>query len=78
MDVLRERNADEPVRGEYGAQEERGLDGWRDQVEQALGEQADNRVLARESANAYADFLDSLFIYYRESSRIAERDTGER
>jgi hypothetical protein len=78
VDALRERNADGAARREYGAQEERGLDGWRDQVERALREQADYRVLARELANAYADFLDSLFFYYRESLRISERDAKER
>jgi len=28
----------------------------------------------RESANAYAAFLDSLFFYYRESMRIADKE----
>ncbi len=78
MDALRERNVDEPVWKEHEVREERGLDAWQEQVERALREQADNRVLARESVSAYVDFLDSLFFYYRESVRIAERDTGER
>ncbi len=34
-----------------------------------------NRVLAKESANAYEEFLGSLFLYYRESARAAEMGT---
>lgn len=50
----------EAYRG-HGSQEEEGpnLGAW--------GERVD--VLRRESANAYAGFLDSLFCYYRESMR---------
>lgn len=38
------------------------LDVWREQVDMAR----------RESCDAYLGFLDSLFIYYRESVRIVE------
>src|ERR671933_671148 len=31
-----------------------------------------NRVLAKESANAYEEFVDSLFLYYRQSVRAGE------
>lgn len=44
------------------------LDAWREQVDLAQ----------RESRNAYLDFLDSLFTYYRESVRIAEIDDRQR
>ncbi len=40
------------------------LDAWREQVEAAR----------RESRNAYLGFLDSLFVYHRESVMIAEMD----
>jgi hypothetical protein len=33
------------------------------------------RVLAWESAEAYTDFLDALFFYYRENAGAAERST---
>ena len=57
------------------------LDIWREQVEQARRGQEANwslaRVLARESAEAYEDFLDSIFFYYGENARAAERATRE-
>ena len=61
----------------YSTREERDLDAWREQVEQARRGQAASRVLARESADAYAGFLESLFHYYGERVRAAERGTGE-
>ncbi len=44
------------------------LDAWREQVDMAR----------RESANAYVSFLDSLLLYHREISRIAERGEGSK
>lgn len=42
-------------------------------IEQARKGQVEaNEILAKESANAYEEFLDSLFVYYRESLRAAE------
>jgi hypothetical protein len=63
MAVLHAERKSAPVeayRG-HGPQEEEGpdLEAWRERVD----------VLRRESANAYAGFLDSLFCYYRESMR---------
>jgi hypothetical protein len=53
------------------------LDTWREQVEQARrGQEAGWSLaqgLARDSADAYEDFLDSIFFYYGENARAAER-----
>ena len=65
-----------------GGQEERPnglllLDTWREQVEQARREQEAGRSLAqglaRDSADAYEDFLDSILFYYGENARPAEK-----
>jgi hypothetical protein len=57
------------------------LDAWREQVEQARrGQEAGwslAQELARDSADAYEDFLDSVFYYYGENARAAERGTRE-
>jgi hypothetical protein len=57
------------------------LDAWREQVEQARrGQEAGWSLaqgLARNSADAYADFLDSIFFYYGENARAAEKGTRE-
>jgi hypothetical protein len=56
------------VTREYGTQEkELGLDAWPEQVERAR----------RESENAYAGFVDSLILYYRQSMMVAESNTRE-
>jgi hypothetical protein len=58
------------------------LEAWREQVEEARRGQGAGRNLARslvgESADAYKAFLDSVFFYYGESARAAERGTRER
>jgi hypothetical protein len=46
-------------------------------LDQLLRVQEAGRVLARGPASAYAEFLDSLFLYYRESARAAESKTKE-
>ena len=57
------------------------LEAWREQVEEARRGQGADRNLARglvqESAEAYRSFLDSIFFYYGESARAAERGTRE-
>src|SRR5215204_7088193 len=57
------------------------LEAWREQVEEARRGQGAGRNLARglsqESAEAYKDFLDSIFFYYGESARAAEKGTRE-
>ena len=57
------------------------LDVWREQVNQARrGQEASWSLaqgLAQQSADAYEDFLESVFFYYGESARAAERGTTE-
>ncbi|MDQ3965371.1 MAG: hypothetical protein M3246_02785 [Actinomycetota bacterium] len=76
MDVQQAESINEAT-WKYSIQEERDLDAWREQVEQARREQAVSQVLAQGSANAYAGFLESLFHYYRECVRTAERGAAE-
>ncbi len=76
MEVRQATSVDEAA-WKYGSQEERGLDSWREQVDQARRSQVDARILAEESANAYREFLDSLCFYYRETVRAAEEGTRE-
>ena len=56
------------------------LDVWREQVNQARrGQEASWSLaqgLAQQSADAYEDFLESVFFYYGESARATE--TGAR
>ena len=53
------------------------LDTWREQVEEARrGQEAGWSLaqgLARDSAAAYEDFLDSIFFYYGENARAAKK-----
>ena len=57
------------------------LDIWREQVNQARrGQEASWNLaqgLARDSADAYEDFLDSIFFYYGENARAAKKGTRE-
>jgi hypothetical protein len=57
------------------------VDAWREQVEQARrGQEAGwslAQELARDSADAYDDFLDSIFFYYGENARAAEKGSRE-
>ena len=57
------------------------LDVWREQVDQARrGQEASWSLaqgLARDSADAYEDFLESIFFYYGENARAAEKGTRE-
>ncbi len=52
------------TRREHGVPEDPNPVAWREQAD----------MVRRESASAYAAFLDSLFFYYRESMRIAETE----
>ena len=49
-------------------QPERNLDAAEELTKHARKGQEAGRVLAQESAEAYLDFLDSLFFYYRENA----------
>ena len=57
------------------------LDVWREQVNQARSGQQSSwslaQGLAQQSAEAYKDFLESVFFYYGENARAAERGTRE-
>ena len=57
------------------------LDVWREQVNQARrGQQASWSLaqdLAQQSAAAYEGFLESVFFYYGENARAAEKGTRE-
>jgi uncharacterized protein YktB (UPF0637 family) len=58
-------------------QAERNLHASEELAEQGRRGQEASRVLAQGSADAYAQFVDSLFLYYRESARLSERETKE-
>jgi hypothetical protein len=57
------------------------LEVWREQVDQARRGQEVGwslaQGLAQESAEAYQDFLESVFFYYGENARAAEEGTRE-
>jgi hypothetical protein len=57
------------------------LDVWREQVNQARREQEASwslaQGLAQQSVEAYEDFLESIFFYYGEYARAAEKGTRE-
>jgi hypothetical protein len=57
------------------------LEVWREQVDQARrGQEASRSLaqgLAQESAEAYEDFLESVFFYFGENARAAEKGTRE-
>ena len=57
------------------SQAERNLNVSEELVDQTRKGQEANQLLAKESANAYEEFLGSLFLYYRESARAAEMGT---
>jgi len=65
----------ESVAGNLRDQAESNRAASRELAEQVLKSQEASRLLAQESANAYVDFLDSMFSYYRENPRAAERPT---
>ena len=46
------------------------LDVWREQVNQARREQEASLSLAQQSADAYEDFLESVFFYYGENAKV--------
>jgi hypothetical protein len=53
------------------------LDVWREQANQARRGQEASLSLAQQSADAYEDFLESVFFYYGENARAAEKGTRE-
>ena len=67
----------ESTLGSFRTQAEQNLDVWQEVLEQARKGQGAAQVLGKESMHAYADFLDSLFFYYGESARAAEKSTRQ-
>ncbi len=61
------------VIGSLGAQAENNRALSEDLIEHQRKQQEASRVLARESANAYTDFLNSMFTYYRGNLDEAQR-----
>jgi hypothetical protein len=59
-------------------QAERNLYASEELAEQARRGHEAGRVLAQGSADDYAQFVDSLVLYYRESVRLSERESEER
>jgi len=59
-------------------QAERNMYASEELAEQGRRGQEAGRVLAQGSADAYAQFVDSLFLYYQESARLSERESKER
>ena len=59
-------------------QAQRNLHTSEELAEQGRRGQEAGRVLAQRSADAYAQFVDSLFLYYQESARLSERESKER
>ena len=53
------------------------LEVWREQVNQARRGQEASLSLTQQSADAYEDFLESIFFYYGENARVAEKGTRE-
>ena len=53
------------------------LDVWREQVNQARRGQEASWSLAQQSADAYEDFLESVFFYYGENAKAAEKGTRQ-
>ncbi len=58
-------------------QDEHTLDAWREQVDRARNPRGEDRSLSGGPAGPYADFLESMFFYYGENVREAERATAE-
>ena len=58
-------------------QDDHGLDAWREQVERAWNLRGEYRSLSQRVDEPGVDYLESIFFYYGESARAAERGTRE-
>jgi hypothetical protein len=58
-------------------QDYHGLDAWREQVERAWNLGGEYRSLSQRVAEPYVDYLESMFFYYGENVRAAEKATAE-
>jgi transglutaminase-like putative cysteine protease len=68
----------ESVTNHIRAQAEFGDDAARELAEQARRRHEASQTLARESADAYMDFLNSMFSYYQRSAQEVEGTTGRK
>ena len=68
------KNLSEGTMRNLRTQAERNMEAAEELTEQCRKGQQAGRVLARESAEAYTDFLDSLFFYYRENAGAAREE----
>jgi transglutaminase-like putative cysteine protease len=68
----------ESVTNHIRAQAEFGDDAARELAEQARRRHEASQTLARESADAYMDFLNSMFSYYQGNLERAQRDATRR
>jgi hypothetical protein len=58
-------------------QDDHGLDAWREQVKRAFNLRGEYRSLSQRVDEPYGDYLESLFFYYGENVRVAEKATAE-
>ena len=58
-------------------QDVHALDAWREQVERAWNLRGEYRSLSNRVDEPYVDYLESLFFYYGENVRAAEKGTAE-
>jgi hypothetical protein len=68
----------ESVTNHIRAQVQTGDAAARELAEQARRGQEASQALARESADAYIDFLNSMFSYYQRSAEEAKRASGRK
>ena len=57
--------------------DDHALDAWREQVERAWNLRGEYRSLSHRVDELYGDYLESLFFYYGENVRVAEKATAE-
>ena len=58
-------------------QDVHALDAWREQVERAWNLRGEYRSLSHRVDEPYGDYLESLFFYYGENVRAAEKASAE-
>ena len=64
----------------HGTKEEEespNMDAWQEQVERAWSAREKVGSPSRGAAEAYVNFLDSMFFYYGENARAVERATSQ-
>ena len=58
-------------------QDDHDLYAWREHVERAWNLRGEYRNLSQRVDEPYVDYLESLFFYYGENVRVAEKATAE-